>query len=49
VLGPADQCRFRDCRHGREPDCAVLAAVERGEVAASRLAGYRKLLAEIEA
>lgn len=49
VLGPADQCRFRDCRHDREPDCAVRAAVERGEVAESRLAGYRKLLAEIEA
>jgi ribosome biogenesis GTPase len=48
VLGPADQCRFRNCRHDREPDCAVRAAVERGEVSASRLANYRKLLAEIE-
>jgi ribosome biogenesis GTPase len=48
VLGPADDCRFRDCRHDREPDCAVLAAVERGEVAVSRLEGYRKLLAEIQ-
>jgi ribosome biogenesis GTPase len=47
VLGNADQCRFRDCAHDQEPDCAVLAAVERGDVAASRLAGYRKLLAEI--
>lgn len=49
VLGPADDCRFRDCRHDREPDCAVRAAVERGEVSPARLAGYRKLLAEIEA
>src|SRR5690606_8216735 len=25
-----EQCRFRDCRHLSEPDCAVRDAVERG-------------------
>jgi ribosome biogenesis GTPase len=48
VLGPAEDCRFADCRHDREPDCAVRAAVESGEVAEGRLRAYRKLLAEIE-
>ncbi len=30
-------CRFRDCRHDREPGCAVLCAVEAGAVDAFRL------------
>jgi ribosome biogenesis GTPase len=36
-------CRFSDCRHEREPGCAVQAAVEAGELDPRRLAGYRKL------
>ncbi len=48
VLGPAEDCRFGDCRHDQEPDCAVRAAIESGEVAESRYRAYRKLLAEIE-
>ena len=36
-------CRFRDCRHGNEPGCAVRAAAEAGELAAERLESYRKL------
>ena len=39
----AAQCRFSDCRHESEPDCAVLAAIESGELAARRLESYRKL------
>jgi ribosome biogenesis GTPase len=42
-------CRFRDCRHAREPGCAVRAAVERGLLAEQRLESYQGLLAEIEA
>ena len=30
------KCRFRDCRHQQEPDCAVLAAVQSGEISATR-------------
>jgi ribosome biogenesis GTPase len=33
-------CRFRNCAHLSEPDCAVRAAVERGEVAESRYRSY---------
>ena len=47
VLAPAGECRFRDCRHLREPDCVVRAAVERGDVSAARLRGYHKLVAEL--
>jgi ribosome biogenesis GTPase len=46
VQSLANRCRFRDCSHGGEPGCAVDAAVERGEVAAERLASYRRLQRE---
>lgn len=39
-------CRFDNCRHMEEPDCAVIAAVDCATLAASRLASYRQLLAE---
>jgi ribosome biogenesis GTPase / thiamine phosphate phosphatase len=40
-------CRFRDCRHTGEPDCAVAAAASRGEIAEQRLASYRRLAEEL--
>jgi ribosome biogenesis GTPase len=49
VAAFAERCRFRDCAHENEPGCAVLAAVETGELPGERLASYRKLLAEIAA
>ncbi|WP_019612553.1 ribosome small subunit-dependent GTPase A [Thioalkalivibrio sp. AKL7] len=44
-----DQCRFRDCRHQSEPGCAVLAAIEAGELPAARLQAWHALAAEIPA
>lgn len=41
-------CRFDDCRHDREPGCAVRAAVERGEVHERRFASFHKLREELE-
>ncbi len=38
-------CRFNNCRHVSEPDCAVIAAVEDGSISARRLESYRRLLA----
>ena len=35
-------CKFRDCRHGTEPACAVRAAVERGELEAERVVRFIK-------
>jgi ribosome biogenesis GTPase len=40
------QCRFNDCRHASEPGCAILAALERGDIDEARLARWRKLVAE---
>ncbi|MER7762346.1 ribosome small subunit-dependent GTPase A [Streptomyces sp. NPDC097619] len=42
----AGHCRFQDCAHEAEPGCAVLAAVESGELSERRLDSYRKLLRE---
>ena len=41
-------CRFADCRHGVEPDCAVRAAVAAGEVSTARYESYLKLRGELE-
>ena len=41
------QCRFRDCRHDREPDCAVRAAVARKTMDARRYTVFRTLLSEV--
>lgn len=37
-------CRFTDCTHLQEPDCAVRAAVESGAIDAGRYASYRQIL-----
>ncbi|MBT8146300.1 MAG: ribosome small subunit-dependent GTPase A [Gammaproteobacteria bacterium] len=39
-------CRFKDCRHESEPDCAVREAVANGKLDARRLQNYQKLLRE---
>jgi ribosome biogenesis GTPase / thiamine phosphate phosphatase len=44
----AEDCRFGDCRHGVEPGCAVLAAVDAGALGSDRLGSYRKLQREID-
>jgi len=43
------ECRFRNCAHVREPDCAVLAAVDDGTLELDRLRSWRKLQRELEA
>ena len=35
-----NQCKFNNCVHINEPKCAVIAAVERGEIALSRYGSY---------
>lgn len=37
-------CKFRNCRHQGEPQCAVLAAAERGDIHPARLASYRHII-----
>jgi ribosome biogenesis GTPase len=40
-------CRFSDCRHDREPGCALRAAVADGRVGERRFASYCKLRDEL--
>ncbi|MEU6144028.1 ribosome small subunit-dependent GTPase A [Streptomyces sp. NPDC047081] len=42
----AERCRFHDCAHTAEPGCAVLAAVDAGDLPVRRLESYRKLVRE---
>lgn len=44
IRARAPDCRFRDCRHDREPGCAVRAAIADGSVAASRLDSLHALV-----
>jgi len=43
----ARECRFSDCSHSGEPGCAVLAAIERGELSEDRLDSHRQLTKEL--
>jgi ribosome biogenesis GTPase len=44
---PAKACRFYNCTHLHEPGCGVRAALERGEIDASRYRIYREILDEL--
>ena len=46
VFDMADGCRFRDCKHMDEPDCAVNAAIANGTLNPERLVSMRRLVAE---
>jgi ribosome biogenesis GTPase len=41
-----DHCRFRDCKHDREPGCAVQAAIEAGQLDPARWSSLERLVAE---
>ncbi len=41
-------CRYPDCRHDREPGCAVRAAIDRHELTEEHLQSYQKLRKESE-
>lgn len=44
--GLTDKCRFRDCAHICEKGCAVVEAVERGEIPKSRHESYKTMYEE---
>lgn len=46
-IEPAENCRFTGCAHHKEPDCGVKAAVESGEIAASRYDNYLQIYSEM--
>lgn len=43
------QCRFYNCRHLKEPGCAITRAAEQGEILPSRLRVYQSLLGQLGA
>ena len=43
----ANRCRFRDCRHGNEPECAVRASLADGSLDRLRWNAYGKLQREL--
>jgi ribosome biogenesis GTPase / thiamine phosphate phosphatase len=42
------KCKFRDCKHKNEPGCEILAAVERGEINATRLSSFHKIAQSLQ-
>lgn len=40
-------CRFRDCKHDREPGCALLKALEQGQIQPQRMASYRHIISSL--
>ncbi|HEX7874864.1 MAG TPA: ribosome small subunit-dependent GTPase A [Sphingobium sp.] len=45
-LAAAEQCRFSDCAHHKEPGCAVQAGIAAGTLTAARFDRWRNLAAE---
>ena len=46
VFDLSESCKFRDCKHSDEPECAVQAAIAGGTLAPIRLESMRRLVAE---
>jgi ribosome biogenesis GTPase len=44
MLAIKGQCKFNNCLHMNEPKCAVIAAVEKGEIALSRYSSYLSII-----
>jgi len=43
------KCKFRDCHHQKEPDCALQNAIRDKEISERRFASYLKILASLKA
>lgn len=46
IMSMTLECRFTNCTHGAEPDCAIQAAIANGALDPARLVRWRKLTAE---
>ncbi len=44
IHGLGAECKFSNCRHRHEPQCAVKSAVDAGNVSARRYESYRRML-----
>lgn len=41
-------CRFRDCKHEKEPGCAIQQALEYGKISETRMQSYRHILSTLD-
>lgn len=48
IFEASQGCRFSDCRHKNEPDCAVKKAVEDGSIFPERYKSYMKIFDDID-
>jgi ribosome biogenesis GTPase len=48
IAAQVPHCKFQDCTHTHEPGCAVLAAIQRGEITAERYESYLRLREQLE-
>jgi len=48
IASLAQHCRFKDCTHTEEPDCAVIKAAENGDLPTTRYQNYLKIRKESE-
>lgn len=46
IFALAGQCKFRDCKHDNEPECAVKAAIATGSLDGARLESMSRLVEE---
>lgn len=49
IFSKASECKFANCTHIHEPDCAVIDAIEKQNIHPSRYQSYRSILADIDA
>ena len=47
IASLGDQCKYHDCAHIREPDCAVKYAMQNGKLDDKRYASYKKMMAQL--
>ena len=43
----AGHCRFRDCAHESEPGCAIIEALQNGEISDERFFSYKRILSTL--
>jgi len=48
IFAEGKNCRFPNCTHTHEPDCAVIKAVENGTIAESRYKSYLSIIDELK-
>ena len=48
IVELAHECRYADCKHEKEPDCAVKQAIVQGIISKERMESYRKQYTEVK-